>query len=98
MIVNTNGIQLHIKLSSYLFQTNTFQAIIITDGQSSFALFTYNCLQMEWSGDVGIGANGDGRFYANHVLSKTENAHQIACLNSPSSDWSNVLYELCKFL
>ena len=51
---------------------------------------------MEWSGDVGIGINGDGRFYVNHILSKSENAHQIACLNSPTSDWSNVLYQLCK--
>ena len=51
---------------------------------------------MEWSGDVGIGINGDGQFYSNHILSKTENAHRIACLNSPSSDWSNILYELCK--
>ena len=53
---------------------------------------------MEWSSDVGIGINGDGRFYFNHALSKTENAHQIACLNSPSSDWSNILYQLCKLL
>ena len=49
---------------------------------------------MTWSGDVGIGINGDGRFYANHVLSKSENAHQIACMNSPNSEWSNVLYQL----
>ena len=88
------------NLHTYLifFQTNTYQAIIISDGQSSFAIFTYNCQQMEWSGDVGIGINGDGRFYVNHILSKSENAHQIACLNSPTSDWSNVLYQLCKYL
>ena len=79
------------------FQTNTYQAVIITDGLSSFALFIYNCQQMEWSGEVGIGVNGDGRFYANHILSKSETAHEVACLNSPSSNWNNILYQLRKF-
>ena len=70
---------------------------MVTDGQQSYALFIYNCRQMEWSGNVGIGINADGKFYRNHNLSRSSNANRIACLNVLESDWSNVLYQLCKF-
>ena len=53
---------------------------------------------MEWSGGAGIGVNADGRYYRNHRFSRASNAHSIACLNSPRSDWSNVIYQLCKYL
>lgn len=53
---------------------------------------------MGWSGGAGIGVNADGRYYRNHKLSRDSNAHGIACLNSPTSDWSNVVYQLCKYL
>ena len=53
---------------------------------------------MGWPGNVGIGINADGRFYRNHNLSRSSNANRIACLNSPESDWSNVLYQLCMLL
>ena len=68
----------------------------MTDGQHSYALFIYNCRQMEWSGSASIGVNADGKFFQNHRLSRMNNAASIACLNSPESDWSNVIYLLRK--
>ena len=34
--------------------------------------------------------------YAYHPLSRTENARDIACLNSPSSPWTNIVYALTR--
>ena len=51
---------------------------------------------MLWSGGAGIGVSADGRFFRNHNFSRAINAHDIACLNSPESNWSNVIYQLCK--
>lgn len=75
-------------------QTNTYQGIVATDGQQSYALFTYRCDLMLWSGNATIGFNTDGSFYQNHILSGTSDAKDIACLNSPLSMWSNVLFQL----
>ena len=52
---------------------------------------------MLWSGGAGIGVNADGRFFRNHNFSRAINARDIACLNSPKSNWSNVIYQLCKY-
>eukprot|EP00731_Ephydatia_muelleri_P005385 Em0002g1561a len=37
------------QLSSALQKTNTYQAIIITDGIQSYTVFTYQCGSLEWS-------------------------------------------------
>ena len=52
---------------------------------------------MKWSGNAGIGVNADGRFYRNNNFSRATSAHNIACVNSPGSNWSNVIYQLCRF-
>ena len=75
-------------------QTNTFQAVVITSGVESYALFTYQCGSMEWSGGATIGFNTDDTFFMNHRLSGTARANEIACLNSPTTIWSNVVYQL----
>ena len=55
-------------------QTNNYQAIIVTDGASTFAVFNYICGELRWSG-VGtnqaavVGFNAEGTFYGNHPLS-----------------------------
>jgi len=49
---------------------------------------------MLWSGNATIGFNTDGSFYQNHIFSGTSHAKDIACLNSPLSMWSNVLFQL----
>ena len=75
-------------------QLNTFQGIVITDGSISFTVFTYMCGEMNWSGGATIGFIADSSFYANHPLSGTANANDVACVNSPATVWSNVFYDL----
>jgi hypothetical protein len=78
------------------FQTNTFQAIAITDGSQSYAVYTYRCGDLGWSGGATIGYNGGpvGNFYANHPLSRTSSVNSIACLNFDVTEWSNVVYNI----
>ena len=78
------------------FQSNTYQGILITDGTHSFAVFIYQCGLLEWSGSdpATVGYYGDGNFYENHALANTANANTVACLNSPDSVWSNLIYRL----
>ena len=80
---------------SLCIQTNTFQAIAITDGSQSYAVYTYRCGHLEWSGGATIGYNGGpvGNFYANHPFSGL-NAKNIACLNAGVTEWSNVVYNV----
>ena len=78
------------------FQTNTYQGVVVTDGQFSYSLFIYNCDLLTWSGGATIGFNADGIFYENHKISQSTNVRNVACLNLPDSAWSNVLYQLCK--
>ncbi len=77
-------------------QTNTFQAVVITSGVESYALFTYQCGSMEWSGGATIGFNTNDTYmyFATHRLSGTFAVNEIACLNSPTTVWSNVLYQI----
>ena len=55
---------------SYHPQTNTYQAIVITDGIFTSTLFTHTCGNIEWS-TIGrqpavVGYNAGGDFYENH--------------------------------
>ena len=75
-------------------QTNTYEGVIITNGPQSYALFTYNCGRLEWSGGT-IGFNAAGNLYHNHRLSGVF-ARNIACLNAPVTNWTNVIYQLSK--
>ena len=77
-------------------QTNSFQAAILTNGSASYAVFTYNCGLMDYSARAAIGfaAYYSYGIYANHPLSMSERAKEVACLNSPRSPWANVIYEL----
>ena len=43
---------------------------------------------------AGIGFSASLSFYAAHPLSRKPNVTQIACVNSPSSKWSNVVYQI----
>ena len=69
---------------------NTFQAILITDGTSSFSIFTYKCGLLGWDNGVTIGYNAAGDPYDNYDPSSSD----IACENDPGSVWNNVLYIL----
>ena len=45
---------------------------------------------MEWDNGATIGYTSNGDPFDNHDPSSRE----VACVNSPDSDWSNVLYQL----
>ena len=77
-----------------MHQTNTFQAIVITNGTKSYAVFTYMCNLVEWSDEAGIGFNAAGEFYANHPLSGQFVSNAIDCVHQPDSIWNNVIYDL----
>ena len=64
--------------------------ILITDGTYSYAVFTYNCNLMEWSGSATIGFTAGSSYYDNHDPSTSD----VACLNSPDSNWTNIVYLL----
>ena len=66
----------------------------MTDGLRSYAVFTYHCGLMDWNGRAVIGFNANNSLYQNHRLAGTSDANDIACLNSPDTVWSNVVYLL----
>ena len=83
-IIETNG-------SENIFrQENTFQAILITDGNYTYTIFIYQCGLMEWDNGATIGFNAGGDPYANNNPSTSA----VACLNSPNSNYSNVVFLL----
>lgn len=75
---------------------NSLQAVLITNGTTSYAVFTYQCGSLSWSRNTIIGYNAAGRIFENHPLSG-RNARNIACTNAPVSNWTNVLYNLTGF-
>ncbi len=81
-----------------VIQTNTLQAVIITNGTQSYALFIYQCGSLSSSGsrtnNGTIGFNSDGSYFENHPLSGSSKLPEIACLNYPRTAWTNVLYSL----
>ena len=75
-------------------QTNTYQAILATDGTNSFAIFTYKCGDLEWDGGAVIGFGASSEMFSNQRLSGTGRSLAIACLNDPGNQFSNVVFEL----
>ena len=45
---------------------------------------------MEWSSGSTIGFSAAGEMFANHDPSSDD----VACLNDPNTDWSNVIFRL----
>ena len=71
-------------------QINNYQAIIVTDGVSAFAVFNYICGELQWSG-IGtnqaavVGFNAEGTFYGNHPLSGFSSiGESVSCPTSSS--------------
>ena len=70
--------------------SSTFQAVLITDGSSSYAVFIYDCGGMEWGGAT-IGWAETGFYYEKHYLSGSRSA-SIGC--KYSSNFSAVIYRI----
>ena len=68
--------------------------MLVTDGiKESFAIFTFKCGSLGWSGRATVGFNAGGSYYANHPLSGSQLSTTIACAN-PNSTWNNIVYDL----
>lgn len=78
----------------FIPQTNTFQAVVITSGNESYALFTYECGSMQWSSKAVIGISVNYTYTHVHRLSNTYRTNEVACINVPATVWSNVLYQI----
>ena len=81
-------------MNDFLSQNNTWQGLVITDGATSYAIFTYRCGDMNWAYGPTIGFNAAGDYYVNHPNTGSTNGEEIACLNSPTSQWYNLVYEI----
>ena len=49
---------------------------------------------MNWAFGPTIGFNAAGDYYVNHPNTGSRNGEEIACLNSPTSEWYNLVYEI----
>ena len=69
---------------------------MVTDGINSFAIFIYQCGDLQWSGydpaTIGFGAGYESA--SNHWLSRTPNVTSIACFNRPDNQFYSLLYAL----
>jgi hypothetical protein len=70
---------------------STFQAVLITDGYDSYAVFIYQCGGMEWGGaTIGWGYSRD--LYEEHYLSEASYSNDIGCRYSSTS--SAIIYDV----
>ena len=78
-----------------ILQNNTYQTVMVTDGNTSFAIFIYRCGDLQWTrhgATIGFGASFE--FVSNHWLSGSQNVTSIACLNTPDSQFFSLLYKV----
>ena len=65
------------------------------DGTNSYTVFTYRCGDMTWtSHHPVIGFNAAGSSFVNHFYTGSRYAEGIACLNTPDSQWYNLVYQI----
>lgn len=85
-----------IKLSLIiLLQNNTVQGLFITNGTKTYAVFTYKCEYLDWSGHAVIGFNAAGDYFEYHPLSELSTSNLVACVHQwNGSEWNNVIYDL----
>ena len=78
---------------SSMSQTNSFQAVLVTDGTRSYSLFIYHCDLLQ-TGGAAIGFAASGNFLFNHRSSLGSDSSGVACSNRPHSDWNALLYPI----
>lgn len=72
------------------FQHNNFTAIFMTDFRQSYAVFSYNCSDINWGDHAIIGYKASDEDFEEHPLSG-HNATLVDCLQGNSTD---VFYNL----
>ena len=66
--------------------------IAITDGESSYSVFTYLCGGLpEDTENAVVGFNAAGDFYTNFQYTS---GNDLSCRNRPESDYFNIVYNL----
>ena len=77
--------------------------VVATDGNQSYAVFTYKCGGLNWvdsgygiaSTSIGFSAKcGPKFFFTNHPFSQQPNVNDIACVNQTCPPWTNVVYKI----
>ena len=83
-------LKLRLKL---ILQTNSFQLALVSNNETSFAVFTYECGSLNWARNrVSIGYSGGEDFFFNLHLSRARDVTCISCLNLPTTPWMNVVF------
>ena len=73
-------------LCSQQVQTSTFQAVLITDGTESYAVFIYECDRLGWDGAViGWAETGDDQY---------ERSSSVGCQLEPKT---TLIYRLSEY-
>jgi hypothetical protein len=72
---------------------DSFQGVLVTDGTKSYCLFLYHCDLLE-SSRAAIGFSSSGNFFFNHQLSLSSSSSEVACGNTPDSNWNSLLFQI----
>ena len=75
------------------YNQDSFQGVLVTDGTKSYCLFLYQCDLLE-SSRASIGFSSSGNFFFNHQLSLSPSSSEVACGNTPDSNWNSLLYQI----
>ena len=65
-----------------------------TDGNQSYAVFTYQCGELNWVNNASIGFSAGPNFFANHPFSQRPNVNGIACVSQTCPPLTNVVYRI----
>ena len=75
-------------------QTSAFQVVLASQRNKTYAIFTFKCGLFDWNGtNAIIGFSASNTAFANFPLSRLVQTN-IDCLNSPTSNWTNIAYEI----
>ena len=75
-------------------QSNTFQGILITNGNDSYAVFTYECGTLQWAQSSTVIGFKAQSYFRNYPTAG-EDAMFVACVdNAPGTNWRNLVYKL----
>jgi len=67
---------------------------LTTNGTKSYAVYTFKCGELLWSGPAAIGYNAPPNKYYNHPITEAPlPADEIACVHQDSM-WNNVIIDI----
>jgi hypothetical protein len=75
--------------------SNTYQSVVITDGSSTYTVFTYLCDDLDNTTLGGrIGYYNDSCNFVEDPSSSSQMSFMVACENEEISLWNNIVYHL----